>query len=311
MMVDFSVVVPVYCNAGSIEATFLRLKNEVFAHFPGLGFEVIFVDDGSTDSSREEILKVKKAYPQNIVVVELTRNFGQVAAISAGYAQARGEGVMNIAADLQEPAELLVALILSYRNQDAPIIIGQRSERDETLYRKVTSNIFYSLMRRLSFKNMPSGGFDVALINKKVKDIILGLNDANPFWQGQILWTGYPIKIIPYERRRRLVGSSKWTFSKKIKYLLDGMLNYSYAPLRFFSLLGILSFFLGIVYSIVITVKFFFGQTPFTGWAPIMIVVLISSGVQLLMLGLIGEYLWRTFDQTKNKPKYIISKIIE
>lgn len=310
-MVEISVVIPVYFNAGSLEATFLRLKNEIFPVFPHLTFEILFVDDGSRDGSLQEILKIKKEHPANVVVIEFTKNFGQVSAIAAGYAHAQGKAVMNVAADMQEPSELLINLIKSYLTSDAPIIIGQRVDRDETAYRKITSNIFYFLMRKLSFKNMPKGGFDVVLMNKNVKDLILSLNDAHPFWQGQILWTGYPIKIIPYERKKRVVGKSRWTFSKKIKYLLDGVLNYSNAPLRFFSVVGIMSFFLGIIYSIVITVRFFYAETPFAGWAPLMIIILLSSGVQLLGLGLIGEYLWRIFDQTKSKPKYVISKIIE
>lgn len=311
-MVDVSIVIPVYCNEGSIEATFLRLKDDVFIKFPNLLFEVIFVNDGSPDGSRDEILKIKDNYSkENITVIEFTRNFGQVSAIYAGYAQAQGKAIMNIAADLQEPTELLVSLIESYVRTEAPIVLGQRIERDESVYRKVTSSIFYFLMKKLSFENMPKGGFDVVLIEKKVKEEILALNDVNPFWQGQILWTGYPIKVIPYERKRRLVGKSKWTLSKKIKYLLDGLLNYSYAPLRLFSLLGFISFFFGVIYSIIIVIQYFFLKTPFTGWAPLMIVILVFSGLQLLMLGLVGEYLWRTFDQIKNKPKYIISRIIK
>lgn len=311
-MVDVSIVIPVYFNEGSIEATFLRLKDEVFVKFPDLLFEVIIVNDGSIDGSRDEILRIKNNYPkENITVVEFTRNFGQVSAIYAGYAQAQGKAIMNMAADLQEPVELLVSLIESYARTEASIVLGQRIERDESVFRKVTSSLFYFLMRKLSFENMPKGGFDVVLIEKKVKDEILALNDVNPFWQGQILWTGYPIKVIPYERKRRLVGKSKWTFSKKIKYLLDGLLNYSYAPLRLFSLLGFISFFLGVIYSFIIIIQYFFFKTPFTGWAPLVIVILVFSGLQLLMLGLVGEYLWRTFDQIKNKPKYIISKIIK
>lgn len=310
-MIDISIVIPVYFNEGSIEKTFLRLRNEVFVKFPNLSFEVIFIDDGSRDGSGEEIMKVKNKYPENVVVIEFTRNFGQVSAICAGYANAQGKAIMNIAADMQEPTELLIALVDCYLNHEAPIIIGQRIGREETIYRKITSDIFYFFMRKLSFTDMPLGGFDVALIDEKVRDVILSLNDANPFWQGQILWTGYPIKVVPYERNQRLVGKSRWTFFKKVKYLLDGVLNYSYAPLRFFSLLGIISFFLGILYSIIIVIQYFFFKTPFNGWAPIMIVILLFSGVQLLMLGLIGEYMWRIFDQTKNKPKYMISKIIK
>ncbi len=289
--------------------TYERLQKEIFEAFPELEFEVIFVDDGSSDHSFIEIMRLKEMH-DHITALQFTRNFGQVAAIYAGYEIARGAGIMNIAADLQEPVELLREMIGDFRKGEAPVILGQRTDRDESRYRKVTSGIFYRLMRRLSFANMPDGGFDVALISSEVRDKILELGESNPFWQGQILWTGYPVKFIPYARLKREIGASRWTFSKKLKYLLDGVLNYSYAPLRFFSLLGIISFLLGIIYSIIIVINYFVGGSPFTGWAPLMIVVLLFSGLQLLVLGIIGEYLWRTLEQAKNRPKYIIKKII-
>ncbi len=304
---DISVVIPVYLNEGSIKGTYEALKNEVFSSFPDLKFETIFIDDGSKDNSLEEIMNVK-ASNDGVRVIKFTRNFGQVAAIYAGYELAEGDGIINIAADLQEPVELIKEMIACYNDQEAPIILGQRVDRDESRYRKVTSRFFYRMMRKLSFTNMPDGGFDVALISREVKEKILALDESNPFWQGQILWTGFPVKFIPYTRQKREIGKSRWTFSKKIKYLLDGVLNYSYAPLRFFSLIGIISFLLGILYSITILIQYIMGGSPFTGWAPLMIVVLLFSGLQLLVLGLIGEYLWRTLEQAKGRPKYIIEK---
>jgi len=304
---DISIIIPVYFNEGSIEKTFTKLQNEVFNEFKELNFEVIFIDDGSADGSFEEIMLIKNTN-ENVRVIQFSRNFGQVAAILAGYECAGGEGILNIAADLQEPIELINGLITSFRNKEAPIVLGQRIGRDESSFRKFSSRFFYRIMRKLSFSNMPDGGFDVALISREVKDKIIELNESNPFWQGQILWTGYPVKFIPYKRQKRETGTSKWTFSKKIKYLLDGVLNYSYAPLRFFALIGIISFLLGIVYSIIIVIQYILGGSPFEGWAPIMIVVLLFSGLQLLVLGLIGEYLWRTLEQTKNRPRFIIKR---
>lgn len=302
---DISIIVPVYFNEGSIEKTYLQLQNEVFSLFKDLSFEVIFVDDGSMDGSYEEITKIKNTN-EDIRVIQFSRNFGQVAAIYAGYEAAKGKGIINISADMQEPTTLITEMISSFINKEAPIILGKRIGRDENGYRKITSGFFYSMMRKLSFANMPDGGFDIALLSQEVKEKILELDESNPFWQGQILWTGYPIKFIPYKRLKREVGKSRWTFSKKIKYLLDGVLNYSYTPLRFFSLLGILSFILGVLYSIIIVIQYFMGYSPFVGWAPLMIIVLVFSGIQLLVLGLIGEYLWRTLEQAKNRPKYII-----
>lgn len=305
--IDISIIIPVYFNEGSIKLTHQILKEQIFVSFPDLNFEIIFIDDGSHDSSYQEMCELKKL-DDSINLIQFTRNFGQVSAFYAGYEFAKGKGILNLAADLQEPPELIISMINSYINKEAMIIAGERVDRKETYYRKKTSGVFYYFMRKLSFSNMPNGGFDVVLIDRQVKDFILDSKESNPFWQGQILWTGYSVKFIPYTRKRREVGRSKWTFLKKIKYLLDGVLNYSYAPLRFFSILGIISFFIGIIYSIVIAISYFIGNAPFTGWAPLMIVILLFSGLQLIMTGIIGEYLWRALEQSKNRPKYIIKE---
>lgn len=303
--INLSIVIPVYFNQGSIKKTYDSLLKNVLIKFPSLIYEIIFVDDGSKDKSFGEICDIAKQ-DSNVKVIRFTRNFGQVSAIYAGYEEASGKGILNISADMQEPPELFVELISSFLNKDAEIISGQRMERDESMYRKKTSKIFYSLMKKLSFENMPDGGFDIVLLDEKVKKFILSSNEVNPFWQGQLLWSGYTIKFIPYNRKKRDSGKSRWTFTKKINYLLDGLLNYSYLPLRLFSIIGIISFLIGATYSILIIVSYLLGYTPFKGWAPIMIVILLFSGLQLIMLGLVGEYLWRTFEQSKNRPKFII-----
>lgn len=304
---DISIVIPVYYNQGSISLTCHKLINLFQESFRDLSYEIILIDDGSKDNSFEEMKDLKNQFHQ-ISLLKFSRNFGQVAAIYAGYKIAKGKGVLNISADLQEPISLIFDMISSFLQNDAKIIAGQRIGRDESTYRKYTSHFFYNLMKKLSFKQMPLGGFDIVLIHEDVKTILLNLEESNPFWQGQLMWTGYPIKFIPYSRLKREIGISKWTFSKKVKYLLDGVLGYSYAPLRFFSLLGIITFFLGILYSLIIVCQYFMNQSPFDGWAPIMIVILLFSGLQLVMLGLIGEYVWRNLEQSKKRPFYIIEE---
>jgi dolichol-phosphate mannosyltransferase len=163
-------------------------------------------------------------------------------------------------------------------------------------------------MQKLSFSNMPIGGFDYALLSKEVIKVILANKETNPFWQGQILWSGFPIKFIPYIRRERAEGKSRWTFGKKIKYLIDGVLAYSFFPLRAISVLGGILFLMGVVYSIIIVFQYYWGNVPFKGWAPIMILILLLFGIVLLMLGIIGEYLWRVLDQVRGRAGYIIEK---
>jgi glycosyltransferase involved in cell wall biosynthesis len=305
--IDVSIIIPVYFNEGSIHNTYRILKNDILPNFPKLTFEIIFIDDGSKDGSFKEMSEVK-SLDDSVKLIQFTRNFGQVSAFYAGYEKAEGRACLNIAADLQDPPELIISIIRSYINGEAQIIAGKRIEREDSFYRKKTSQVFYFLMQKLSFPNMPKGGFDVVLIDDVVKKFLLNLNESNPFWQGQMLWSGYTIKFISYKRQKREIGKSKWSFGRKIKYLLDGVLNYSYAPLRFFSVVGVITFILGIIYSFIIFISYLLGITPRQGWAPLMIVILVFSGLQLLMLGIIGEYLWRAFEQVKNRPKFIIKE---
>jgi len=300
--IHYSIVIPVYCNQGSLEKTYDKLQEEVIAHNKDKSYEIIFVDDGSYDSSFSELTGLRSRDPEHVKLIKFTRNFGQVAAIMAGYQLARGECVINISADMQDPPSLINNMLDAYFNENFEIVICMREAREETLFRTITSKIFYKVMKKLSFNNMPIGGFDFVLISEQ---------EANAFWQGQILWTGINIKFIPYRRVKREIGTSKWTTSKKMKYLIDGIMAYSYFPLRIMTVTGLVLSILGFIYAIVIFIAKFFGGVPTQGWAPLMIILLVLSGIQMLMLGIVGEYLWRTLDQVRNRPAYIIDKIYE
>lgn len=309
--VDVSIVIPVYYNELSLESTFNIIKNEVISKFPDKKFEVIIIDDGSKDGSFDVMQKLYNSNPEDVRIVKFTRNFGQVPAIYCGYQIARGKYITTISADLQDPPSLICDMINILDTKDFDIVCCNRIDREEGFVRKLTSRLFYYLIKKLSFANMPLGGFDFVSITSRVRDVLLRNKESNPFWQGQILWTGYNIHFIPYVRQKREHGKSKWTFSKKLKYLIDGVLSYSYFPIRFISFCGLLTFIVGIIYSIIIVIQYFFGNYPFQGWAPIMIIILLLGGFQLLMLGIIGEYLWRTLDQTRQREFFLIDKIIE
>lgn len=303
-----SVVIPVYYNEGSLKPTHQKILSLIDSCETVNDFEFIFVDDGSKDGSYNELLKIKECNDK-ISIIKLTRNFGQVAAIYAGYKLATGDIIVTLSADLQDPPELIINMIHAYENKEGEIVICSRIDRDEGLLRKITSKMFYKTMKTLSFPNMPTGGFDYVLISNKVLTYLNGRNESNTFWQGQILWSGYSIKFIPYLRNKREFGTSRWTSGKKVKYLIDGILGYSYLPIRLISLVGILVFLSGLVYSIVILIQFFLGDQPFKGWTPLMLITLFLSGFQLLMLGIIGEYLWRALDQVRNRPQFLIEEI--
>lgn len=310
-IIDYSIVIPVFYNEGTLKRTFNIIQDEVVQKNKEMSWELIFIDDGSGDGSLKEILALRDENPHaKIKIIKFMRNFGQVSAIAAGYQIAKGKCIINISADLQDPPELINQMLDYFYNDQYEVVVCTRESREESFFTRKTSSIFYSIMKKLSFANMPVGGFDFVLISAKVKDVILSCTEANPFWQGQILWPGYKVKFVSYKRRKREVGISRWTFSKKIKYLIDGIMSYSYFPLRLISSTGIILSMVGFLYAVIIFVLRILGNIP-TGWAPLMIVILVLSGVQMIMLGVIGEYLWRTLDQVRNRPPYVIEKIYE
>lgn len=309
--IDYSIIIPVYYNEGSIEKTFDIINEHVILKNQNLTCELIFVDDGSKDNSFKEILALKEKNPDLIKAIKFTRNFGQVSAIYAGYKYARGRCLINISADLQDPPELINEMINCHFGDGYEIVICTREAREDNFFKRKTSGIFYKLIKKLSFPNMPAGGFDFVLISSKVKDIILEKYESNPFWQGQLLWTGHRTKFILYKRTERTIGQSRWTFSKKIKYLIDGITSYSYFPVRLMSVIGSLVAFVGFLYAIFIILARVFGNVVPYGWAPIMVMVLVLSGIQMLMIGVVGEYLWRVLDQVRNRQLYIIERIYD
>lgn len=291
--------------------TMSLLVERVIQANPALRAEVIFVDDGSEDGSFAELLRLREAYPALVSVVKLTRNFGQVNALMAGFIQAVGRCVIAMSADGQDPVELINDMLRAHFDEKYEIVICTRKGRDESYYRILTSRIFYSIMRRLTFPQMPGGGFDFVLMGRKALSVLLRNREAHPFLQGQILWSGYPAKFISYRRLERKAGTSRWTFGKKITYLFDGVMSYSFFPIRVISVLGAGIAGLGFLYAIVIFVIRLAWGLPLQGWAPLMIVILLMGGFQMLMLGIVGEYLWRTLAQVRKRDLFVTEAIYE
>jgi polyisoprenyl-phosphate glycosyltransferase len=309
--VDFSIVIPVYNNEGSLKLIFQAIDEKVIKKNPDRSCDIIFVDDGSGDNSFNEIMEIRNENPSLVKVIKFVRNFGQLQAIIAGYKISRGKCVISISADLHDPPEMINDMLNYHFNEGYPIVVCSRESRDESFFRRSTSQIFYSLMKKLSFPYMPIKEFDYILLSETVKNIILEKQETNAFFQGQVLWTGYNIKFIPYKREKRAFGKSSWTFSKKLKYLIDGVLSYSYFPLRAMSVTGLIVALLGFLYAFIILIGRIVGSVPIQGWAPLMIIFLVLSGIQMLMVGIIGEYLWRALDQVRNRQPYSTEKIFD
>ena len=309
--IDYSIIVPVYCNQGMLKNFMEQIKDSVISKNTELTCEVIFVDDGSEDNSLDELIEIYEANTSIVKIIKLTRNFGQAHALMAGFEYAKGKCAVAISADGQDPVDLINQMLKGHFEDSFEIVICVRKGRDESFYRVLTSRIFYFLMKILAFPNMPLGGFDFMLLGRKALNNILAYQESHPFLQGQILSLGYRIKFLDYQRLERKIGKSRWTFGKKLTYLLDGILNYSFLPIRLMSGIGIIVALLGLLYAIIILVEKFIGNIPVTGWAPLMIVILIIGGVQIILLGIIGEYIWRILARSKKGPHYIVEKIYQ
>ena len=296
-----SFVIPVFRNEGSIKPTFEKLSDLVKSL--NINYEFIFINDGSDDNSLGELIDLHQQ-DKNVKVISFSRNFGQVAAVIAGLKEVTGDAAVSMSADLQEPITLIENMIDRWKAGNE-IVICHRVDREDSFIANNASKVFYKLMKYVNPK-MPKGGFDFLLIDKKAVNVLNQIDERNRFFQGDILWLGFNTSFIPYSRLKRTIGKSQWTLSKKLKYFIDGLLNTSYIPIRLMSLIGIGISFLGFIYAIVIAYNRFINNTPFDGWAPIMITILIVGGLIMLMLGIIGEYVWRTYDETRKRSIYII-----
>jgi glycosyltransferase involved in cell wall biosynthesis len=309
-MAVVSIVVPVYHNAGSLP--------DLLARFQALAernaadrFEFIFVDDGSRDHSFE-VLQALAVRDSRIRVVKLTRNFGSTAAILAGLAQARGEAVAAIAADLQDPPEVIDEMLASWR-AGTKVVVATRASRDDPRLAALLSACFYKLFRRFASSTMPEGGFDFFLIDRQICDLINGVREKNTYLMGLILWLGFTPTVLHYHRQRReeRYGQSMWTLAKKLKYFADSFVAFSYLPVRLASLLGLSISVIGGLYAVFIIITRLFYGARVEGWASLMVVLLLVSGAQLLVTGILGEYLWRNLEEARGRPQFVIERIVE
>ena len=306
----FSIVVPVFHNAHSL-ADLLEEFRAVAARNLDDEFEFIFVDDGSRDDSFAELRRLAASEPR-MKVAKLSRNFGSNPAIMAGLSLAQGDAVAAIAADLQDPPALLHDMLALWR-EDHKVVIAARRGRGDPFPTSLLSDTFYRLFRRLAIRSMPRRGFDFFLIDKQVCALINGIQENNAYLMGLILWLGFEPHVIHYDReaRRERYGQSMWTLGRKVKYFVDSFVAFSHFPIRISSALGVVFSLLGLLYALwVIYARLALGISA-DGWASLIVVVLIAAGVQMLILGIIGEYMWRNLDETRRRPRFIIEKIIK
>lgn len=303
-MGKLSIIVPVYYNSDTLELMYEDLKEHALCHLPD--YEIVMVDDGSGDNSWEVMSRLKEKDP-HIKLIKLSRNFGSHAACLAGFLNCTGDCAAIKAADLQEPSELMLQLYESWEKGNK-VVLAARSDREEGIIQKCWSNTYYWLMRTFALSSVPKGGFDCFLIDRQVIEVLRAMDEKNSAVTMQVLWVGFQRDIVHYVRKRREIGVSRWTFSKKFKLAVDSMMGFSYFPIRFISAVGIVFFLLAVIWALFVLFTRIFRGAEVLGWATLMIVQLFSSGTIMLTLGVLGEYIWRTLDSSRKRPTFIIDE---
>ncbi|MGI8935929.1 MAG: glycosyltransferase family 2 protein [Phormidesmis sp.] len=301
--VDISVVVPLYCEASNIDYLFKRL--ETVLDQLGTTYEIICVDDGSSDDTVEGLKRHRQRNPR-IKIVALSRNFGKELALTAGIDYANGAAVVPIDADLQDPPELIEVLVAKWREGYDVVYAKRRSREGETWLKRVTANSFYRVMERMSKVPIPRDTGDFRLLDRRVVEVIKQLPERTRFMKGLFAWVGYRQAEVMYDREPRHSGQTKWNYWRLWNFAIDGIASFSLAPLRMWSYVGIGFAVLSFLYGSFLLLRTLVLGIEVPGYASLMVAVLFLGGVQMVSLGILGEYLGRVYEEVKGRPLYLV-----
>jgi dolichol-phosphate mannosyltransferase len=303
-MKKISIVSPFYNELGNLPLFKQRVFDALQA--TGVDAELVLVDDHSTDDGAALVAGWAAQDPR-IVYIRLSRNCGSHAACSAGLLHCTGDCAVLMAVDLQDPPESIPELLEHWRAGNDVVWAARKERKGETWSTKLFAGIYYRLMRRFALPEMPVKGADFLLMDRKVIDAYNAIPEKNTSFLAMILWLGFRQTSIEYVKQERHSGRSKWSLSRKFKVFIDSFISFSYAPIRLMSLAGAAIGLLGFLYALIVVFNAFRGF-PIEGWSSLMVVVLMLGGFQLLMLGVLGEYLWRAFDEARGRPRYVIEE---
>jgi len=299
----YSLIIPVYRNEETLDALLAALRPLAAALDHRL--EVVFVVDGSPDRSYPILQERLPAAGFPAQLISLSRNFGSFAAIRMGLEAGQGPFFAVLAADLQEPPELIVAFFRALESEPIDIAIGTRESRDDPPMQALSANLFWSLYRRFVQPEVPPGGVDVFGCNQRVRDALLRLRESNSTLIGLLFWLGFRRKTIGYARRPRVAGRSAWTVRRKLRYLMDSCFALTDLPVTLIMTIGLVGSIASILLSIVVFLAWLLGDISVPGYTPVILVILTSFTSTMLALGIMGGYVWRTFENTKGRPLYL------
>lgn len=299
-----SLVIPVYMNEGNIPSLLAAIAD--IKEHAGDDFEAIFVVDGSPDGSLEELRRRLPSAGFNTQLLALSRNFGAFAAIRAGLETAKGDYMVVMAADLQEPPELVLRMSAALRTDECDVALGERISRDDPWSSRVASAAFWGLYRRLVIRDIPSGGVDIFGCNRFVRDNLVALRECNSSLVGLLFWVGFRRTGFPYRRARREIGKSAWTFAKKWRYMQDSLFSFSDLPITWLLRVGAIGMTISAAVAVVVLISALLGRLTVPGYAATMIAIIFFGTLNLLSTGILGLYVWRVFENTKGRPLHIV-----
>ncbi|RED56754.1 glycosyltransferase family 2 protein [Cohnella lupini] len=302
-----SVVVPMYNEEEVIEVTYRRLK----AVLDQLGetYEIVFVNDGSRDRTADIVRRLCAA-DRSVKLVEFSRNFGHQIAVTAGMDHSGGRTVVLIDADLQDPPELIADMVARWR-EGYDVVYGKRIERKgESWFKKLTASMFYRLLRSMTSVNIPVDTGDFRLMDRKVCDALTSMRERSRFIRGMVSWAGFKQTSVDYVREERFAGETKYPLRKMIRLSLDAMTSFSTKPLKIASVLGFVLSAVGFVYLFVVLYQHFFTESTTQGWTSLIAISLLFHGITLSLLGVLGEYIGRTYEEAKGRPLYLVAEAI-
>ena len=304
-----SYIFPVYNNEGSLQDLYDEVRRVMRTKAKQYDYQFIFVNDGSRDGSYD-VLKKLAAKDTAVKVLNLSRNFGHQAAVTAGLDKTTGDAVIIMDADLQDPPEVCAELIAKWREGYQVVYAQRRSRRDSAL-KRLTANVYYRLLARLSSVDIPRNTGDFRLVDKKVVEVVRTMQEYHRFLRGMFSYVGFKQAAVPFDRHARQGGKSEYTVKKLVKLAKDGIFGFSDAPLRMVTSLGMwvsLLSVVGIAYAVIL--RLFFPHITVPGWTMIMVAIFFMGGVQLLMLGVIGEYVGRMYNEVRKRPTYVVAEEI-
>ena len=309
-MSTISIVVPVYQNAPNLESTVPKLLGLKDTLKEKHELELVFVDDGSTDRSFEILKKFAKLFPKEIVLVRLSRNFGQSPAIQAGLTHSRGDCAAIISADLQDPYEEIPTMVRRWE-EGAKYVLAYRQARSENRRHQFVSNLYWRMVARFGLPGFPETGYDFCLLDRQLISDISRIGEKNTSIFPLIYWLGYRPVCIPINRAERTAGKSQWNFMRKLRLTLDTLIGFTYVPVRAITYSALGTALCSFLYLSFVLVRWLIKGSPVQGWTSLILVMLLLGSITLFSLGIICEYLWRVLDEARKRPPFIVDCVIQ